>query len=165
MESIFSQEEIDAMLRAVGGDNIMRTDAVIKGAEHKTPDYERGYKDGLNDAWKTMRKFLNMDVIEREKAFGVNQIGRLAAMPVPEAIEKLKAWEEEKDEEAIHIGDEIRINGENGVVVTLSPRYNILWEDGKYTAWCSGFYDLVKRKTGRHFDAIEEVLKQMQEET
>ena len=133
----------------------------------KKVEYERG----LNDAWEAARKIMLVEndggiaYKWEEDIFHKSDVKKiLRDYSASEAIEKLKAWEEKEDEEeTIHIGDEIRMDGENGVIVTLSPRYNILWEDGKYTTWYSSFYDLVKLKTGRNFVHIEKILKQMQE--
>ena len=215
---VLSTEEIDKMIKAVGGDDIM-TDAVVKGREHDELDeddipmttitesilaqeaewsngydegYKKGYKDGqnslasayaegkgeklledvkkveyergLNDAWEALRVFLNMNNEDRIEAFGVNQIGRLAAMRSQEAVEKLKAWEEKQEE--IKVGDEVTSDAfdNKGIVTHISA-------DGQYIALvCSGSSMMnVGRmglhKTGRTFPQIAEVLKQMQEKT
>jgi hypothetical protein len=79
-----------------------------------------------------------------------------------EAIAKLKAIGDKQDE--IKVGDEVKIDGDKGIVIALQPRPYVLNEDGTGSLWLSNNDGLANNKTGRHFDAITEVLKQMQEE-
>ena len=143
----------------------------------KRVEYERG----LNDAWEAARKIQLMSPKDLDKLFSYGDLERISAnlsaseakeklmerisanFSSSEVIEKLKAWEEKNE---IKVGDEVLIEGARGVIVTSGDICKvILWENGQFSSWSSDFYDLSKRKTGRHFDAIEEVLKQMQEKT
>lgn len=139
--------------------------AVVKGEKHETSDYERG----LNDAWIMAR-----NIVISEKDGGI-PYAQLASMfhtsdikkilrdySVFQAEEKLKALEEKNE---IKVGDEIVYkDGVKGVVVGISNNGQISVLNDKYAVPQL----LIKNdatKTGKHYDQIEEVLKQMQEET
>ena len=136
----------------------------------KKVEYERG----LNDAWEAARKIV---LVENDggipyqwidEIFHVSDVKNiLRDYSVSEVIEKLKAWDEKKAEDAaIQVGDEVLIEGARGVIVTSGNICKvILWENGQFSSWSSDFYDLSKRKTGRHFDQIADVLKQLRSES
>ena len=135
--------------------------------EHYSSLQDDAYQRGLNDAWEAARKlFSSMAVSDIEKAFPIewNNGGFNALMNLQpqEAIEKLKAYEEKQDDK-IEVGDEVKWHS-NVVVVTR------LYKDGVLD-WCDGiskdgraFHVLAEnvRKTGRHFD-IASILEDMRE--
>ena len=166
--------------------------AVIKG--EKSSDYERGYKEGyearkngesksaqmivdydkdlleaeykrgLNDAWEAARRISIMTIQEQYRVFdGCDDGNIFGCYSASEAIAKLEAIGEKQDE--IKVGDEIVYkDGIKGVVVGKSKYHEEI-------SVLNNAYDVPQSlhkndvtKTGRHFDAIEEVLKQMQEE-
>ena len=166
---IFSQEEIEKMIKTVKGDDIMRTDAVVKGGRKKDEPFETQdacidrYQDGLDDAWEAARKIQLMSPKDLNELFSYGDLERISVnFSASEAIEKLKALEEKNE---IKVGDEIVYkDGVKGVVVGISNNGQISVLNDKYAVPQL----LIKNdatKTGKHYDQIEEVLKQMQEET
>lgn len=125
------------------------------------------YEEGLNDAWEMARKIRlypsdgGISIEDLGKIFG-NQTHYdiLRDYSAQEAIEKIKAWE---DKNEIKVGDEVVYSdGIKGIVVGIS-------NNAGQISVLNNEYDvpqlLIKNnatKTGRHFDQIEEVLKQMQ---
>lgn len=128
------------------------------------------YEEGLNDTWKVARKIMQIPIQERADLFGISPNKACFAdissrFSVSEAIDKLKAW---KDKTEIKVGDEVRVIGSDpeyddcdvGIVTRIRQEYMyVMRRDGS-----SGKEDTARwHKTGRRYDAIEEVLKQMQE--
>lgn len=147
--------------------------------------YQRGFKGGFktgresgnfglveqgrNEAWEAARKITlsiidgGLDMEELTEIFGVNTFSHMFKNnTASEAISKIKAYEEKKQEEEICVGDEVELN-EVKVIVTKT--------NGKYFngAECNGrVYSGLElrlwKKTGRTFPEIAEVLKKMQED-
>ena len=125
------------------------------------------YEQGLNDAWECSRKMCLMSPEERLRAFDVsgNHLAILSDLTASESIEKLKAHEEkQKQTEDIKVGDEVIVQVDRIGFVTgfdvLFDRVYVTTKDG----WSDAFGRSFVKKTGRHFDAIPEVLKQMNRE-
>jgi len=138
-----------------------------KDAEVKMGDIEdikeAEYERGLNDAWELVRRLritAPTDIIEIFDKDTTSSV--IEEFSASEAIKKWKAWE---DKNEFKIGDEVVYrDGIKGVVVGIS-------NNTEQISLLSNEYNvpqlLIKNhatKTGRHFDAITEVLKQMQEE-
>jgi hypothetical protein len=137
------------------------------------PDIEQvrneGYQQGLSDAWEAARKIaVNEDYggLSTEaicKIFSTENVYLgLASIfdnfTASEAIEKLKAYEQEK--ERIQVGDEVITASGKAVVTGVGPvHFEYVCADGSIG------YDEVKnvKKTGRTFPEIAEVLRKMKE--
>jgi len=125
---------------------------------------EAEYERGLNDAWELVRRLRTtaptdiIEIFDKDTTFSV-----IEELSASEAIEKWKAWE---DKNEIKVGDEVVCrDGIKGIVVGIS-------NNTEQISLLSNEYNvpqlLIKNhatKTGRHFDAIEKVLKKIQEET
>lgn len=137
-------------------------------------DAEAEYQRGLNDAWACARKIFGVKYgYTHDEIIGIYG-RRLDAIDLPpsEAIAKIKAYEEQKkvNEEKIKVGDEI-VFGSAHVVVTYINSYNEwngfaindcgVCKPGQGYTCMQGFDGW--KKTGRHFQQIAEVLKQLQE--
>ena len=129
------------------------------------------YQRGLDDAWGCARKlFSSMADSDIEKAFPIewNNGGFKALMNLQpqEAIERLKAYEEQKADDEIKVGDEVISLKANGEVIEDMPPWIVTYETKySYQGFEAGgmFHRNPKdsvRKTGRHFD-IEAILKEM----
>lgn len=126
---------------------------------------------GRNEAWEAAEKVWSCAHSERRKIFGVDTYSDGAVdifkdFSASEAIEKIKAYEEKKQEEdEIKVGDEVIYNCGNdkdkATVIDIDVDVlHLLTENGCYIS--EEFKDV--KKTGRHFPEIAEVLKKMQEE-
>lgn len=146
------------------GQNIEQSNAVTTKEEVAKMEYERG----LNDAWKCARKFILSDscgglkFYEIEKIFGTGNFPLIIKdFSASECMAKIKEYEENKKADEIRVGDEVDHDGLKSVVV-------IVWQNCICTISQVGttpsYTDKsMLKKTGRHFDAIEELLKQLQE--
>ena len=120
---------------------------------------ERHYQKGLSDAWEAARKIANMPYGEEEKAFGSGGWTFIEKHTASEAIEKLKAYEQEQ--EAIQVGDEVISPDGKGVVTEISDRTaRIMFSSG--LGYMVKSEDLTK--TGRHFPEIAAVFEKMRGE-
>lgn len=126
-----------------------------------------GIERGRNEAWEAAKRILRMSSMRQEGIFGCHNLTVLENVSASEAIEKLKAYEEQKKEDSeIRIGDEViwtEDNSEFGVVTRIESSENAMWiikPDG--TQICASICRYWK-KTGHHFPEIAEVLKKMQD--
>jgi len=126
---------------------------------------EEAYQKGLSDAWDAARTLWNTP--NRKEIFGHTTFNTvLTTLTAQEAIEKIRQYEQEKEEQ-IQVGDEVtpRETEYDDMIVTR------LWKDD-YDSDCIdaiGFDGrigsfLVSRvsKTGKHYE-IAEVLAKMKE--
>lgn len=131
---------------------------------------ELAYLRGLDDVWECARKIQLLSGDERYKIFGSES--PIVDLGVRYCMAKIKAYEEQKKtEEEIEIGDEI-IHRSARVVVTYINSYDDEWngfaindcdncKPGQVYICMQGFKNW--KKTGRHFQQIADVLKQLQE--
>lgn len=126
------------------------------------------YQKGLDDAWEAAEKIVCDETLGMSTLMHIFNRGTLERIfkdiPPAEAIAKLKAYEEQKADEEVEVGDEVTDiqSGANFLVTHL-------WESNHGDKGVSGFnndcsafsatLDKVS-KTGRHFD-IEEILEEM----
>ena len=128
------------------------------------------YQQGLDDAWNAARKICNepedggLPASAVVELFGRN--GSILGCSAQNAINKLKAYEEQQKADEIKVGDEVMSNNaisdHTGVVLALSPGENsakVLENDGSM-AWVAVN---VLIKTGRHFNFITPLLNEMKE--
>lgn len=137
-------------------------------------DREYCYQKGLNDAWEAAMKIVlgkeNGGLLSKElrMIFGTDSwCSIFAKNTASEAIQKIKAYEEQKRaEEEIKVGDEVEnVSGDRYVILYV-------YHNSKNELRAQGFghngtisqMELNRyAKTGRHFD-IEGILKAMREE-
>lgn len=144
-------------------------------------DSEKFIEQGRDEAWEAARKLmlssegdggLPNDIIE--KIFnGSMYYDVLKNCSASEAIEKIRKYEEKKQEEEqeIRVGDEVILNeklsfepNKKAIVISEGDHswpYNVMFKNGD-TNLVSKID--IGRKTGRTFPEIVEVLKKMQEE-
>ena len=121
---------------------------------------EVSYQRGLNDAWECARKIWSMSAYERAEIF--HDKNCMLEHTASEAIQMIKEYEEKgKTDDEIKVGDEVDHDGLKCVVVKV-------WQDCICTISQVGttpsYTDKsVLKKTGRHFDQIEKLFKQLQE--
>ena len=132
--------------------------------------YNAWYEKGLADAWDAAKKIALMDTETSENVTGYFGLFRIMENLTPmQAIEKLKAYEQEKEEQ-IQVGDEIRNKQTPDIRVCVTNVRGGRW-DGfalsdveNYCRFGSGYNDRYLdgwEKTGRNFAAI---LQQMRDE-
>lgn len=126
------------------------------------------YEQGLNDSWECARKISmpenegGMSVKALQSIFGTTR--EIFKCTASEAIAKIKEYEEKQNE--IKVGDEIRLYDAIEVVTCVtSTGLQTIDANGLTSTWCYNTYPLETwEKTGRHFNQIAEVLKQMNED-
>lgn len=127
--------------------------------------YESGkrvmYQKGLKDAWEAARTLWNTP--NRKEIFGHTTFNTvLTTLTAQETIEKIQAYEQEKEKE-IQVGDEIEAISGKAVVVYVDDvdehKVRYVYSNGVYA------FDYIDKvtKTGRHFPEIAEVLQKMKE--
>lgn len=121
--------------------------------------YIDGLKRGQNEAWEFAWEVLQLDLPVFREIFGYDT----DKMDYRDYKYKYEAWKKQKDE--IRVGDEVEICGTIGIVTRVpyldEERVHYIAKSG--TVYCNNSYAEIK-KTGRHFDEIEELLKKMREE-
>lgn len=113
-------------------------------------DETEAYKKGLNDAWKAARE------ICAGRFAGKIDTGHILNFTATEALDKIKAYEEEKSK--IRVGDEVEIN-DSDVIVTYvrGSKMYVLYGDGSTEEVTVNHTEI--RKTGRHFDEVEKLIE------
>ena len=129
--------------------------------------YEHGYEQGLSDAWEAARKITQVrkyggygDCLE--EVFGRHRVPwDVFDYSASEAIEKIRQYEQEKEEQ-IRVGDEIETpSGLKGYVVNFTDDELVHYvsSEGRFGTMGTSAVS----KTGRHFPEIAEVLAKMKE--
>ena len=145
----------------------VRKEAYENGWKEAEDHYEKGYNDGydtgLSDAWEAARNVVALSTVDRREVFGSEYMySILEKHTAAEAIEKIRQYEQEKEEQ-IQVGDEVRNiqHGWTAVVSAIDRECMTLMDtNGKL----GDGYDMNRFiKTGRHFPEIAEVLKKMRE--
>lgn len=124
-------------------------------------DYaEKAYQRGLNDAWEAARTLWNTPA--RKEIFGYTTFNTvLTTLTAQEAIEKIRQYEREKEEQ-IQVGDEIETpSGLKGYVVNFTDDELVHYVSSEGRFGTMGMSAV--SKTGRHFPEIAEVLQKMKE--
>lgn len=201
VKDLLPQESEDKMSL---GTQEQRTEGMKKQAQELIDQaYQRGYKaakeecaeaveqlrenylsdgitQGCNEAWEAARKIMSQNdaswgMKEMKEIFGSSySTDIMHDLSASEAIEKLRAYEEQKQKEVeeIKVGDEVILNANSSyepntkAIVIMndggnSYPYNVIVADGD-TEWVDR--DTIDRKTGRCFPEIAEVLKKLQED-
>lgn len=157
----------------------VRMEAYQQGYETAKHEYEdctkpldngKAYQQGLSDAWECARTIFCTSHGELEKIFDLEEddnglLWVYHEYTASEAIEKIHQYKQKKEEQ-IQVGDEVEmgcadlfsiylgdVNGNENAVY-------LLFDDGS-----CGIHvrRAIKRKTGRHFPEIAEVLQKMKE--
>lgn len=130
----------------------------------RTCAYKLGYENGINDAWEAARKIALMDTETSENVTGYFGLFRIMDnLTASEAIEKIRQYEQEKEE--FHIGDEFENgSGQKFVVLKMDGKEIDRYTDGDGRTYVMDVKYPVMRKTGRHFPEIAAVLEKMREE-
>jgi hypothetical protein len=126
---------------------------------------DASYQEGLNDAWEAARKICLNDsdggltVTEIANIFDVSYYrDAMKKYSAHEAIEKIRQYEQEKEE--IKVGDEVINRDKKAVVTEITDRFvRIMYSDGSGYA----LFSENMTKTGRNFPEIAEVLAKMKE--
>jgi len=123
----------------------------------------KGYEAGLKDAWNAARKIAEREDDMRNCFHDISPAEIFGKYSALECMTKIKEYEEnQKANDEIRVGDEVDHDGLKSVVVKV-------WQDCVCTISQVGttpsYTDKsVLKKTGKHFDEIEELLKQLQGE-
>lgn len=145
-------------------------DGTNNTAKEFEPELKRAKEDGLAEAWECARKLMlstedgGIDPQKVEEIFGYSYYYVLQNDSASEAIAKIKEYEEkQKQDDEIKVGDEVQSYDTRYIVVRIR-------DNGTFEAigacGTDGGLDLRKfHKTGRHFDEIEKIMKQMKGNT
>jgi len=143
---------------------------------NRISDYEdkirkEAYEKGLSDAWEAARKICTNWVLPDSvlsEIFGMDKTidDIMKENTASEAIEKIRQYEQEKEE--IEVGDEVE-NTQTGVkFIVTHIWFNNHGEKGVsgFNHNCSAFSTTIElvKKTGRHFPEIAAVLEKMRGE-
>jgi hypothetical protein len=79
----------------------VRKEAYDKGYDDAKYGYENGFENGMIVAWDAARKIGNMPYDEEEKVFGSGGWAFIEKHTAAEAIEKLKAYEQEQETDGL----------------------------------------------------------------
>lgn len=124
---------------------------------------DEAYNKGLSDAWELAKKIVGSPsnggytANELVKIFGIVNEPMLDAYTPQEALAKVKAYTEERNN--IKVGDVVTMRGKAiESIVTKVDGYAIyrLYRDGSCGSYTNK-EDLVK--TGKHFDSIDEFMR------
>lgn len=145
-------------------------DAACKDIDVKSK-INAAYRKGLENAWEAARKIVLsredgglFGYEERKAVFGCGNYMALKMFLAPEAIEKIRQYEQEQEE--IKVGDEVELKCGVRPAIYMqgtkgSDEIYLLFNDGSCGVHSKSE---IERKTGRHFPGIVEILKKMQEE-
>ena len=135
------------------------TDRIIS----KLPPYTGPDREAIEDeVWELADYMCRMGVLERDICFGFQLTTEVTAnLSYQEAKSKFEAWMKSEDE--INVGDEIYSDGdyEKAVVMEIygDGSVSVYTKSGHTEHWWNKMHNL--KKTGRHFDEVEELLKKM----
>lgn len=155
-----SHQEVDELWKAKGFNSLVFDKC---GLDKLTPYTEPDRKAIEDEVWELAKKLISMSENEVSDMIGyTTNFGEVMYnMPYQEAKAKYEAWKKKKDE--IHVGDEIVLDENVKMIVTRVDHETFIQgvdENGE----C---YECIEcnavRKTGRHFDWIEELLKKMRD--
>ena len=144
--------------------------STIKGIPKATkietfePYIEPDRKAIENEVWELLKTIGNTPAGQRVEIFEtINYWDIVDNLTYPEAKAKYESWLKQRDE--IRVGDEVKENIGlwTGVVVGFDEVDDLIIMDRSGKS-CDGYKTRFFRKTGRHFDEVEELLKKMGDE-
>lgn len=140
--------------------------AINENERRQQKVWENNDKD-LNEALHILAAEDGMSVSELSDAFGICSVCDILLEFTPEEIiDKTVEWKtkqkkEEKEDQELHIGDEVTIDNDLiGIITDVDDGNNgIVWVTYRLTSEARGFdfcwaYRAKCKKTGRHFDSI-----------
>lgn len=130
------------------------------GLDKLTPYTESDTESIRKEAWEAARTLWNTP--KRKEIFGYTSFNTaLMTLTAQETIEKIRQYEQEKEEE-IQVGDEVKSieRGWTAVVVRISNDDSLILMDSN-GAIADAYNKTMFVKTGRHFSEIAEVLTKM----
>lgn len=141
----------------------VRKEAYDEGYADAKGGYKNGFENGMIVAWDAARKIGNMPYGEEENVFGSGGWAFIEKHTATEAIEKLKAFEEQKE---FHVGDEFENeSGKRFVITKMNGTEIDRYIDEEGSTYRMNVKYKVMRKTGRHFPEIDAVLEKMRGES
>lgn len=160
-------EFAEQMYNAGYADRCLLTD------EECIKDQQNQYMKGLNDAWECAKKIAvssndgGFDLDELNDIFHTRSVtATMSNYSASEAIEKIKTYEEARKQ--IRVGDELIYISDDGCGRRYIVTHIINLHFVDVIDECGGTTYInieMCKKTGRHFSQVEELLKQMQEES
>ena len=128
---------------------------------------DEAYQRGLDDAWEAARKIVCDEKLVWNTLLHIfnrsNFEGIFGDFSASEAIAKLKAYEEKREEDDIKVGDEVKHKSDSVVWKAVCIQID---GDGRHMnlmghTGAVGYYPVDDfKKTGRHFD-IDKILAEM----
>lgn len=158
-EELKSADDKYYMIKGIGN-TMISTYEVSRLKKYERDD--EAYQRGLDESWKAAEKVLMLESEELKEIFDVIYEEEVFGNFTPaKAIEKLRAYEEQKKaEDEIKVGDEVEDKHNCAGVVTRIHSVgndimcNVLYKEGKqYSTFVSNL-----TKTGRHFPQVAELL-------
>lgn len=138
--------------------------------ELKEKEYNRGYEKGMEDAWETLKKTF---LPQYEGGLSIDElVDVFGTFAYKEAKEKIDNYIKKKNAE-FHVGDEIayKKDGEKLVIITMDVEeitngtcFYAINDKGIPFYFSTKFHKGIIKKTGRHFDEVEELFKMMKED-
>ena len=155
----------------------VKKEAYDEGYADAKGGYENGFENGMIVAWDAARKIIHMPEGDLLNIFTECYSAVCTALQVilkydaPEAIEKIRQYEQEQEE--YHIGDEVIRHYKNEFMEgDDAPSIFLSEEDGNFRCIAFNGRSIIiaeypkhqYRKTGRHFPEIATVLEKMRGE-
>lgn len=126
--------------------------------------YKKGYAKTMEDIQTAVRVFRVMNNEDRKRHFDgkYTTAAILDTFDPREIVEKLKAYE--KEQSKIKVGDEVKVENSGGYLGKAIVTYVDKYEKEIYVVFAGGSAGEITdgtrlRKTGRHFDEVESLLK------
>ncbi len=159
-EELKSADDKYYMIKGIGN-TMISTYEVSRLKKYERDD--EAYQRGLDEAWEAAEKVLMLESEELKEIFDVIYEEEVFGNFTPaKAIEKLRAYEEQKKaEDEIKVGDEVKdCEAEIGIVFDRKDnKYLIVYFDLAESDIYSGESERGElKKTGRHFPQAAELL-------
>lgn len=118
--------------------------------------YEEGHKDGINTAWKVLRKILMYPTTSIHEIFGT---GRLSEIITRYSVEEMEEKLRDYGMRTVSVGDEVIYNGYAHVVTRVTDHgIDTVKCDGQTYYFNKDAWGKLSR-TGRHLEEFELILK------
>lgn len=153
-------QEADELWKAKGFNSLVFDKC---GLDKLTPYTELDRSVIEDEVWGVCKKLISMSENEVSDMMGcMTNFGEVMYnVPYQEAKAKYEAWRAERDE--IRVGDEVEEIALNmrGIVTWIGDAScSVMWDDGRP----STEFQKELRRTGRHFDEVEELLEKIKED-
>ena len=153
-------QEVDELWKAKGFNSLVFDKY---GLYKLTPYTELDRKAIEDETWGLAERIADMSYDDFVSCFEGETEEYVYGLPYHEVKAKYEAWKKQKEE--IHVGDEVEDNdGTRGIVFDIigTDLLGVCWEEERVSHffWPKSYC----RKTGRHFDEVERLLKKMRGE-